>query len=175
LRNSITAFEATITNFQTVIENQKVTIRSLANQVNSLMAQNVRLATEKAALKDTVETLEAQESTVYYVIGTKRDLIDRGIVVEEGGSRVLFIFGKRGKTLRPALDLDESAFIAIDKNAVTEIPLPNPDRKYRIASRQNLTFLTEPPDDDGKVQGAIEIASPNEFWQTSRFLIIVES
>jgi hypothetical protein len=175
LRSSIASFEATIANFQTVIENQKVTIRSLANQVNSLMAQNLRLAAEKAALKDTVEALEEKDNTVYYVIGTKRELLERGIVVEEGGSRVLFIFGKRGKTLRPAHDLDESEFVAIDKQEVTEIPLPDPERRYRIASRQNLTYLAQPPDGDGKVQGTIEITSPGQFWETSRFLIIVET
>ncbi len=175
LRNSVSAFEATIANFETVIANQRVTIRSLADQVNTLMAQNLRLAAEKAALKDTVQDLATRDATVYYVIGTKKELIERGIVVEEGGSRVLFIFGKRGKTIRPATELDEEEFIAINKNEVTEIELPKPDKKYRIASRQNLGYLAEPPDDDGKVQGAIAISSPAEFWETSKFLIIVES
>lgn len=175
LRGTITSFEAAVTNFQTVIANQKVTIRSLADQVNSLMAQNLRLATEKAALKDTVETLAEKDKTVYYVIGTKQELLERRIVVEEGGSRVLFIFGKRGKTVRPALDLDADEFIAIDKQEVTQIPLPGPDRKYRVASRQNLGYLAKPPDADGKVQGTIEIASPEEFWEASRFLILVET
>lgn len=175
LRNSIVSFEATIANFQTVIENQKVTIRSLADQVNSLMAQNLRLAAEKAAIKDTMETLAEKDNTVYYVIGTKKELLERGIVEEKGGSRVLFIFGKRGKTLVPATDLDESEFIAINKQQVREIPLPKADAGYRIASRQNLAFLAEPPDGDGKVHGTIAITEPTEFWETSKFLIIVES
>ncbi len=175
LRKSIATFEETIANFQSVIENQKVTIGSLANQVNALMAQNVRLAAEKAALKDTVANLEERDNTVFYVIGTKKELIEKGVVVEEGGSRVLFIFGKRGKTLTPARDLDESLFTAINKHEVTEIEFPNPDKPYRIASRQNLEALVEPPDDDGKIRGAIQIGSPREFWEASRFLIIVES
>jgi hypothetical protein len=175
LRASIVSFEATIANFQTVIENQKVTIASLADQVNSLMAQNIRLASEKAALQDTVLALEEIESTVYYVIGTKDELIERGIVTEQGGSRVLFIFGKRGRTLVPATELNESQFVAINKYEVTEIPLPNPDKRYRIASRQNVTHLAQPPDKDGKVQGTLQITSPEEFWEASKFLIIVES
>jgi hypothetical protein len=170
-----TVFEATIADLQATIDNQKVTIAALTTQVENLQAENVQLATEKAALTDTVEQLATEKRTAYYVIGTKDELIDRGIVSEVGGSRVLFIFGKRGKTLVPARDLDPSEFTAIDLSQVTEIALPDSGVGYKIASRQNVTALADPPDKDGKVHGVLRIAEPREFWLPSKFLILVRS
>ncbi len=175
LRTSVTAFEKTIADFRTVIDNQKVTIASLADQVNALMAENVRLVAENVALEDTMGVLAEMESTVFYTIGTKKELLDQGVVVEQGGSRVLFIFGKRGKTLVPALNLPDSAFVPINKREVFEIPFPDPEKEYRIASRQNVMYLAEPPNDDGKFRGALRIADPAGFWESSPYLIVVES
>ncbi|MDH3496432.1 MAG: hypothetical protein OER21_06695 [Gemmatimonadota bacterium] len=168
-------FEATISDLQATIENQKTTIAALATRVEELQAENVQLATEKAALADTVEQLAVQKFSAYYVVGTKEELIERGIVTEEGGSRVLFIFGKRGKTLVPARELDPAEFTEIDMRLVTEIQLPDSAETYKIASRQNLAALAEPPDDKGKVQGVLRIGAPLEFWLPSKFLILVRS
>ena len=84
------------------------------------------------------------------------------------------IFGKRGETLAPARDLDPSQFNAIDMTQMTSIPLPD-DGEYKIASRQDLSHLETPVDDDNKVAGTISITSPQEFWLPSKFLIIVKA
>lgn len=168
-------FEETLTDLQATIGNQKSTIDFLSARVETLQAENVQLASDKAALADTVEMLETEQYTAYYVVGTKDELIERGIVTEEGGSRVLFIFGKTGKTLVPARDLDTALFTPIDLRATMEIPLPDSTAEYKIASRQNVAFLAQPPDEDGKVSGTLQITSPTEFWMPSKFLIIVRS
>jgi len=165
--------EATIRNYESTIASQKATIQDLTDQIQKLSAENAQLATAKAALTDTVRALEQENNTVYYVVGTKDELLARGIVQEEGGSRVLFVFGKRGKILVPARHLEPSAFTAIDKRQVTEIPLPG-DGEYRIASRQDVGALATPPDKDGRIRGSVlKIAEPEKFWGTSKFLILV--
>ena len=135
------------------------------------------LEAENIALRDTVATMGQRENTVYYIVGTKEELIERGVITPEGGSRFLFIFGKRGRVLAPARKLDPSQFTAINKRDVTEIPLPGADGEYQIASRQNLEFLATPPDEKGKITGTetLRIASPEQFWTASRFLIVVRS
>ena len=159
--------EATIDNYERVLETQRETIASLTEQLNNLEVENVRLAAQ-------VDTLEAENTTVYYVIGTKDELLERGIVEKEGGARFLFIFGKRGETLVPTRNLDPGAFTAINKREVTEIALPDADREYRIASRQALEYLATPPDEKGRIAGSLEITAPEEFWSASKFLIIVQ-
>src|SRR2546428_11077583 len=71
-------------NLQGVIDNQKETIEALTNQVD-------QLSTQLAALKDTIETMATEANTVYYVIGTKDELEQKGIVREIGGGSLPFV------------------------------------------------------------------------------------
>ena len=165
LRESL---ESTVKNYESVLDAQKATIAALTDQVNMLTAENVALA-------DTVNQLKTVNNTVYYIIGTQDELLRKGIVVKEGGSRFPLIFAKVGKTVVPARQLDPSVFTAINKRSVTEIALPNANHDYRIASRQDLNGLVTPAPDGGKVTGSVKIANPDKFWSTSRFLILIES
>ena len=165
-----TTLEATLANFDSTLETQRAELAAAAEQLGVLEAENI-------ALRDTVANMGARENTVYYIVGTKEELIERGVITPEGGSRFLFIFGKRGRVLAPARKLDPAAFTAINKRNVTEIPLPAADAKYQIASRQNLEFLATTPDEKGRITGtdALRIAAPEQFWTASRFLIVVRS
>lgn len=162
--------DSTLTNFQTVVATQRTTIDSLVTYTNQLAGENI-------ALKDTINTMSTRENTVYYVIGTKQELIDRGIVVQEGGSRVLFVLWKAGQTLTPARELNPQDFTAINKREVTEIPLPEHGAQYLIASRQDPAYLATPPDDKGHIANAdsLRIVAPEQFWASSKFLIIVRT
>jgi hypothetical protein len=164
--------ESTVTTLQGMIETQKVTIAAMTAQIDTLNLQNAGLTSENTALKDTVTA----ENTVFYVVGTKEQLKERGLVVEEGGSRVLFVLWRTGETLTPARELDATKFTAIDRRQTREIPLPYPDGRYRIVSRQDLQYLETPRDERGKITGtgSLRIGSPSEFWKGSRFLIIVQ-
>jgi hypothetical protein len=187
-----------VADFEAVLESQRTTVAALTDRVSALETENL-------ALRDTITTMETEENTAYYVVGTKQELIERGIITKEGGSRVLFIFGKRGETLVPARDIDTSQFTPIDIRQVTEIPLPDSTAEYLIASRQNLDALQpaaeampaeapayqESPQNDprepkpvtepdkqtarGRVKGTIRIAEPEQFWLPSRFLIVVRT
>jgi uncharacterized coiled-coil protein SlyX len=166
--------DRTVTNYEATIASQKATIDDLTQRVAALRTENAALTVAKNALTDTVRTLATENNTVYYVIGTKQELLERGIVTEEGGSRVLFIFGRAGKTLVPARQLEPTGFTAIDMRTTAEIPLPDANSEYRIASRQDLSYLATQPDDKGRIKAAsLKIAQPQQFWQGSRYLIIV--
>ena len=159
--------EATIANYDSVLAQQKATIVALTDQINQLTATNV-------ALTDTVTQLKEVNNTVYYVIGTRDELIQRGIVVQEGGSRFPLIFAKLGQIVVPARRLNPHDFTPINKRVVTEIPLPAADKSYHIASRQDLEGLATPPDDGGHISGSVKIANPDRFWSGSRFLILIQ-
>jgi uncharacterized protein YeeX (DUF496 family) len=158
---------ATVQNLQGVIDNQKETIESLTTQVD-------QLSTQLAALKDTIETMATEANTVYYVIGTKDELEQKGIVREVGGARFLFVLWKSGKSLVPARHLDPSDFTQVDRRHLGELPLPEANREYRIVSRQDVTALDTPLSDDGTITGRVRIADSAKFWAASKYLIIVE-
>jgi len=164
LRN---ALAATMQSLQGVIDSQKEQIAALTEQVETLTAENV-------ALKDTIENLATEANTVYYVVGTKDELEQKGIVKEEGGARFLFVLWKSGKTLVPARSLDPSVFTPVDRRHFSQLPLPATDKEYRIVSRQDVGALETPPSGDGTITGRVKIADSARFWANSKYLIIVE-
>lgn len=169
-----TQLDSTISTMQSALDQQKATIATLTEQVNELQAQNATLVTRNAALVDTLNTATTRENTAYYIVGTQDSLLKAGIIVKEGGARFLFIFGKRGQTLAPARELNPSDFTRIDLRTDTTIALPDSAAHYKIVSRQDLSYLGTPPDDHGRVQGAVKIAQPGSFWAASKFLILVK-
>jgi predicted nucleic acid-binding Zn-ribbon protein len=172
--NRAAEFQKTITDMQTAIDNQRQTILSLTDQVENLRRENVQLVMHNEELAETVDLMTERENKAWYIVGTKEELIEKGIVTEEGGSRVLFVFGKRGKTLVPARDPDLSQFNEIDMTESTWIPLPDPEAEYRIVSLQDLTGLENLPDDDDRFSGdALHIADPGRFWSNSKVLVVV--
>jgi predicted nucleic acid-binding Zn-ribbon protein len=173
LRVTLADFQATIDGLQATVESQKNTIATLEADLTGTRQQVATLTTEKATLTDTVSAITERENTVYYVIGTKTELKDRGLVREEGGTRFL-IFTRTGEVLKPAPELDPSAFTLADRRTMTEIALPNPAKEYQLVTNQNIAYSNIPLDAKGKIKGTLQITSPERFWGNSKFLILVE-
>lgn len=173
LKSTLTELQATIDGLQATLESQKNTIATLTADLTGTKQQVTALTQEKTELTDTVSALSTRENTVYYVIGTRKELKDKGIIKEEGGTRFL-IFTRTGEVLKPGDNLDPAAFTAIDRRAVTEIKLPNPDKEYQLVTNQAIAFSNIPADAKSRVRGSLQIASPDKFWGQSKFLILVE-
>ena len=174
LLTQIEEYQRTLEQFRGTVERQQAEILALRAEVDTVRAENVRLASDKAALTDTVIEMTTQTNTAYYVVGTKDELIQRGIIAEEGGSRVLFVFGKRGKTLVPTRNLDPSMFTRIDRLQDSTIPLPRADRGYQIVTPQSLAYVTGTKLESGRIADSFFVTYPEEFWKPSRYLILVE-
>ena len=150
-------------------------IAAFQDEIRALRTQNAQLTVEKAVLTDTVKAMDVRENKVFYIVGSRRQLIADKLVTEEGGSRGLLIV-KLGKTLVPARSLDEARFTRADRREVLTIPLPRSDRPYRIVSRHDVGLIeAAKKEKDGAFRGeSIRITDPVKFWATSRYLIIVE-
>ena len=173
LKSTLTELQATIDGLQQTLESQKNTIATLEADLTGTKQQVTALSEEKAVLTDTVSAISTRENTVYYVIGTRKELKDRGIIIEEGGTRFL-IFTRTGEVLKHAPKLDPSAFTAIDRRTVTEIKLPNAEKEYQLVTNQAISYSNIAPEAKGRVKGSLQITSPERFWGQSRFLILVE-
>ena len=166
LRQTVEAQRAA---YEAVIAKQNVQITALNARVDTVTTTNVRLAGEKVALADTVSALTTEKNTAYYVIGTKDELLKQGILVEEGHRRFLIV---GGRTLSLARDLDPTKFTRIDRQRDRTIPLPS--GQFTIFTRQDPSFASAPAASDGKFSGDLHIERPDEFWQTSRFLVLLK-
>jgi hypothetical protein len=158
-----TAAEQQRSEQEAIIADQRTQIATLAGQVDNLNLDN-------ATLRDTVVHLTRYKNRVYYAIGTKDELIRNGVVTKEGSK--FLIFG--GTRLEPARKPNLEAFTMIDKTQTLSIPLPRTDKKYRIVSRQSPEYLSGDVTENGEVREVVEIASPEEFWAPSKFLILVQ-
>jgi len=149
--------------YQAIIDKQTAQILVLNNTVDTLTHKSVALA-------DTVSQLTTEKNTAYYVVGTKDELVKKGILVEEGKKRFL-VFG--GRHVEPARELDTTVFTRIDRLRDRNITLP--DGEYQILTRQNPAYAAPVAVKDGKITGGITISQPEQFWQSSRFLILLKS
>ncbi|MBK7904971.1 MAG: hypothetical protein IPJ78_00245 [Gemmatimonadetes bacterium] len=168
------SYDSTIKQFQSIIDNQKAEIVALLDQVSALTSENMalretntQLETQRAALSEQTAMLTTEQNTVYWVAGKKDDLLKRGIIEQRGGMLGI------GKTQVLARTLETGEFTSIDRLKVVEITLPNPAKSYRIITTNDMTGLDAAPA-DGKFKGSIRISSPEVFWRSSKFLVLME-
>ena len=149
--------------------------RQIAELQGTIDQQAHTIAEMQSRLDDFDRQL-ASERTVaaraYYVVGTKDELIKKGVIVKEGGTNLLI---KRfGRTVVPARELNREAFTPIDTRTVHEIGLPDSSKRYQIVSRQSLDDVKVGERDGTSFRGPLEIPDSDKFWAASRFLIIVQ-
>jgi chromosome segregation ATPase len=100
--------------------------RQIAELQGTIDQQAHTIAEMQARLDDFDRQLASERTAAaraYYVVGTKDELIKKGVVVEEGGTNLLI---KRfGRTIVPARELNKDVFTAIDTRSVHEIDLPD--------------------------------------------------
>jgi predicted nucleic acid-binding Zn-ribbon protein len=175
MKVQLAAYDSTIASFRTIMDNQKAEIANLTTQVNSLTSENtqlkteaVQLVSEKTQLTGEKDQLTTERNTVYYVVGTKEELLKRHIIEQTGGMLGL------GKTQVPARELNPSDFTTIDKTKVAEIPFPKANTPYKIVTRQAAAALESTPDEHGRIMGSIKIKDPDTFWAASKYLIVIE-
>jgi hypothetical protein len=147
------------------IERQREAIAMLTVQVDSLSTENSRLGLALIAS-------ERNRTAAYYIIGSERELLDKGVIVKEGGTNLLL--ARVGRTLQPARALDVSLFTPIDRRAIREIAVPDTAHRYAIVSRQSLEAAEVEQRDKSSFKGHLRIADVDRFWAPSPYLIIVE-
>ncbi|MEJ2215349.1 MAG: hypothetical protein P8099_01925 [Gemmatimonadota bacterium] len=146
---------------------------SISTLNSSLTMTADSLSQQVTAVSDTLRGLQKEHYTVYYVVGTAKQLLDDGIVTKVGGARFLGFLWKRGQALVPERSLEKSEFKSIDLRTTTDIQLPA-QGTYRLVSRQDVQYLSPTPDADGRFTGTdLKITDPQSFWQDSRFLILL--
>src|SRR6185369_17024224 len=144
---------------QKMIADLGETIQRQTTQIASLEARSDSLNTE-------IRTMASVNSRVYYIVGTEKELIEKGVVVKEGGTNLLI--ARVGRTLQPARTLNPELFTSIDAREIKEIPLPDSTKRYQVVSRQSLDDCDVHERDKATFKGAaLRIADAGKFWAPS--------
>ena len=136
-------------------------VDSLRINVTDLTASVEEAHTMIAAQSDTLAQTRRELGTIYYVIGSQKDLVKGGVVAARGGVLGL------GKTLRPTGNVDPATLHPVDTDEQTVIPIAA--TKARVITAQSpQSYSIEP------VNGQLElhILDPHEFRKV-RHLVIV--
>lgn len=145
-------------------------VESLNARVNDLSSVRQQLETEREANISQIQTqtqkIEEQTkamNTVYYIVGTAKELTTMKVLTKEGG------FAGMGKTKTLQSDFDPSVFTKVDKTTFSSLPLSG--KKARV--------ITNHPSSSYAIQStkkAVEgltINDANAFWNSSKYLVVV--
>ena len=172
LRDEKAALEQQLTDAQQRASGDESMIGELAETIRRQTETIATLELRIDSLVTESRTLATTHYRAYYIVGTEKELLDKGVIQQEGGANLLILHP--GRTLQPARMLDPSLFTQIDQRVVREIPVPDTTRRYRLVSRQNLAAAEVEERDETTFTGSLRIADANQFWASSRFLILVQ-
>lgn len=143
-------------------------ITQLVARVDELQTQVVGLETEVAVKDGTIQaqTASLEESrrelgTVYYVVGTKKELSNAGIIESKGG--ILGI----GKTVKPTGHFDDRQFTALDTDYASVIPVEGEDAK--VVSAQPVDSYALADNGNGM---ELQILDPVAFRAVKHVIIV---
>jgi hypothetical protein len=160
------------TDLRAQIDRDQKMIADLGETIQRQTMQIAGLESRMDSLNTEMKTLGEKNYRAYYIVGTEKELLQKGVIVKEGGANLLI---KRvGRTLQPARTLNPELFTAIDQREVQQIPLPDSTKRYQIVSRQSLDDCDVKDRDKASFRGELRIADASKFWAPSRYLILVQ-
>ena len=154
----IAAQEAQIAQLLTELENNKVLIKKLNQDVSDLTASNEQK-------EQYIKQQTAEANRAYYVVGSYDELNEACIVSKAGG----FIGIGRRQGTNSEMPLDR--FTQIDRTKVTTIPI-NMRKALVVSKHPENSYELVMDENDTKMVSYLRILNPAKFWEQTRFLVI---
>ncbi len=158
LQTRINEQETEIQNLLTELEQKKIVIEGLNNDVRTL--------TETNAKKDQViETQTNEANKVYYIVGTYTELKELGVLTKTGG------FIGIGRKQQVTADANaQQVFRQVDKRSVTSIAVNA--KGVQVVSKHPEGSYELVMSEDGKTCTSLKIKNVSEFWRYTNYLVI---
>lgn len=154
----IAAQESQIAELLTELENNKVLIKKLNQDVSDLTAS----VNEKDQY---IQRQTSEANKAYYVVGTYADLSAAGIVNKSGG------FIGIGRHQGTNNEMTNDKFTSIDRTKVTTIPI-NLRKAVVVSKHSENSYELVMDENDPKMVSYLRILNPAKFWEQTRYLVI---
>jgi archaellum component FlaC len=163
-RKQYASLQAMVTNLKKTVDEREQSIAALQVRVTSLEGEVAEKSTMVAARDSVIGVKDKEIATVYYVVGTKKELEKMGIIRDEGG------FLSIGETTVLASGLDKSLFTPVDMDN---------DRIFHVEGKIEEILPKRNPEfyKQEKVNGTeslLTVAEPTRFWQERYLVILVD-
>lgn len=154
--------ELAVTNLTNQLVEKETEIADLKSKLEGLNVDFANLKTKYSEEKEGSELKTEKLNTAYYIVGTTKELRDKGVITKEGG------FIGIGKVVELNATICVNCFAKIDITQIKSIPVTG----------KKVSLVTSHPANSYKlVEGAssiirLDILNPEEFWSISKYLII---
>ena len=136
------------------LEAKDIHIAELDETIAGLNDDVTALKEESSAKSETISTQDKQLNTAWFVFGTKKELKEQNIL-------------KDGKVLEQ--NFNKNYFTKIDIRVDKEIKLYSRDAEMLTAHPANSYTLQR----DANKQYVLRINNPEQFWSTSKYLVVL--
>ena len=150
-----------------LVADLRMRLDDLQHQVDSLTSYSRTLHDENERLTAVITANATRDSTVYYVVGTRKQLVDWRLARETGGVPVT----GWGRVLQPAEIRDSTHFTVAHMR--TRVIMLEENRDYQLLSAQNTSALETRLSPDGTFHGSLRIRDPEVFWRPGKWMVIV--
>lgn len=135
------------------LEAKDIHIAELDEQVSQLNEDVTTLKDDKARKEETISQQDKELNTAWYVFGTKRELKEQNIL-------------RSGEVLQG--NFNKNYFTKIDIRVDKEIRLMSRDAKL-LTNHPAGSYTLER---DANKQYVLRITNPQQFWSTSKYLVV---
>ncbi len=135
------------------LDAKDIHISELDETINELSSNVNKLSDEGAKKSETISSQDKQLNTAWYVFGTKKELKEQKIL-------------ENGKVLQA--NFNREYFTKIDIRVLKEINLHSKSAKLLTTHPADSYTLEK----DSKKQYVLRITNPENFWSTSKYLVI---
>lgn len=139
-------------------------IADLNNKLDESQMANEVLTSEKALLTETNSKLDKDLNKAYFTYGTYKELKEKNIVEKKGG----FLGVGKKEALASAFTKNRSSFTEIDIREAKSIPIQGKKPKLVTHHPEGSYTWTAGEGD----YATLNITKPDEFWSTSKFLVV---
>jgi len=145
------------------LEDKDAEIASLKDNLEKANSAYKDLFVEYNTKLDEIENQTNKINEAFYAFGTSKELKEKGVITKEGG------FIGIGKAEKLKADFNKDYFTKIDASETKSIVLACKKAKI-ITTHPTNSYKFEGP--EGKVE-KLTINNPEDFWGTSKYLVIV--
>jgi len=162
LNRQIEQKDVEISTLKAEMEKLNLDIAGMTTRMSEMADESMRKDEALMAKSSTIEEQTRTINTAFYAFGSQKELIENELIEKKGG--VLGV----GRSLKMKQDFDKTYFTQIDIREVKKLDLHA--KKAQLVTNHaagSYHFVG-----DGMVESLV-IDNPQEFWRTSKYLIIV--
>ena len=172
-RTQFASLNKMIANLKATLEEREASITQLQQRVAELEGEvsqkSLMVAQRDSTINEQATIISKQTSKIntgYYIIGTRRELKEKGIIADEGG----LLWGLFGTTTILANGFNGKLFTPFNKT--TDMKIDVAGSIGEIVPKRNMQFYSISAGAD-REHASIQITKPDQFWQDNYLVIII--